>query len=71
MQIYGDKRCPATKLSYVEYDKVVKALGGDGENITRPEDLKAAYERMLKSDVPYVVNVHVGADELRAASLSV
>ncbi len=71
LQIYGDKRCPATKLSYVEYDKVVKALGGDGENITRPEDLKAAYERMLKSDVPYVVNVHVGADELRAASLSV
>lgn len=39
------------------YDDVVKALGGDGETVTRPGDLDAALRRAFDSSVPYLVNV--------------
>jgi acetolactate synthase-1/2/3 large subunit len=39
------------------YDQVVKALGGDGELVTRPQDIGAALDRAFASVVPYLVNV--------------
>jgi acetolactate synthase-1/2/3 large subunit len=39
------------------YDQVVKALGGDGELVTRPQDIGAALDRAFASEVPYLVNV--------------
>ncbi|MFZ0158031.1 MAG: thiamine pyrophosphate-dependent enzyme, partial [Kineosporiaceae bacterium] len=39
------------------YDLVVKALGGDGELVTDPEQIGAALRRGLASSVPYCVNV--------------
>ncbi len=39
------------------YDDVVKALGGDGELVTRPGDLAGALRRAFDSPVPYCVNV--------------
>lgn len=43
---------PATR-----YDEVVRALGGAGETVTRPEHLAAALDRAFAADVPYLVNV--------------
>ncbi len=39
------------------YDKVVQALGGDGETVTEPAKIGAALDRALDSGVPYLVNV--------------
>ncbi len=39
------------------YDKVVEALGGYGELVDRPEEIKPALERAFKSGLPACVNV--------------
>jgi acetolactate synthase-1/2/3 large subunit len=43
---------PATR-----YDQVVEALGGHGELVQRPDELRPALERALAADVPALVNV--------------
>jgi len=43
---------PATR-----YDEVVEALGGRGELVERPDQLKGALERALAADAPALVNV--------------
>jgi acetolactate synthase-1/2/3 large subunit len=43
---------PATR-----YDKVVEALGGYGEMVERPEEIRPALERAFKSGVPACINV--------------
>jgi acetolactate synthase-1/2/3 large subunit len=39
------------------YDEVVRALGGGGETVTRPDDIGPALDRAFASGVPYLVNV--------------
>lgn len=39
------------------YDEVAKALGGDGELVTRPDGIGPALDRAFASGVPYLVNV--------------
>src|ERR671937_736749 len=39
------------------YDKVVEALGGHGECVDRPEQIRPALERAFKSGLPACVNV--------------
>jgi acetolactate synthase-1/2/3 large subunit len=39
------------------YDEVVQALGGHGELVERPEDVRAALERAFAAGVPALVNV--------------
>lgn len=39
------------------YDRVVQALGGAGETVTSPDDIRPALQRAFDSDVPYLVNV--------------
>ena len=39
------------------YDEVVRALGGAGEIVTRPQDIAPALRRAFGSGVPYLVNV--------------
>jgi acetolactate synthase-1/2/3 large subunit len=39
------------------YDEVVRALGGAGELVRRPQDIGPALDRALASGVPYLVNV--------------
>jgi acetolactate synthase-1/2/3 large subunit len=41
----------------LRYDDVVTALGGAGETVAKPADLRAALERGFDSGVPYLVNV--------------
>jgi acetolactate synthase-1/2/3 large subunit len=43
---------PATR-----YDEVVAALGGHGELVERPEELRGALERAFSANVPALVNV--------------
>jgi acetolactate synthase-1/2/3 large subunit len=39
------------------YDEVVRALGGAGEIVTRPQDIAPALRRAFGAGVPYLVNV--------------
>jgi acetolactate synthase-1/2/3 large subunit len=56
MFLYGysvaAKLRPATR-----YDQVVEALGGHGELVERPDQLRGALDRALSADVPALVNV--------------
>ena len=42
---------------HTRYDEVVKALGGAGEIVTRPDGIAPALRRAFGSGVPYLVNV--------------
>ena len=55
--LYG--RPVATDLLQSRYEQVVQGLGGYGEFVDRPEDLKSALERALASQKPTLLNVAV------------
>ena len=60
--IFGADRLVATELRSTRYDKVVEALGGHGEHVTRPADIVPALERAFASDKPALVNVEIRKD---------
>jgi acetolactate synthase-1/2/3 large subunit len=61
LALYG-QLC-ATQLNYTRYDKVVEALGGHGEHVTRPEEIRPALERAFASGKPACINVELEQDQ--------
>jgi len=55
--LYG--RAVATDLRQSRYEQIVQGLGGYGEFVERPEDLKPALERALAAGKPALLNVAV------------
>ena len=55
--LYG--RAVATDLRQSRYDQVVQGLGGYGEFVERPDDLKPSLERALAANKPALLNVAV------------
>ena len=53
----GTGRVVGSDLGYVRYDKVVEALGGYGEAVDKPEDIRPALERAFASGLPACINV--------------
>jgi acetolactate synthase-1/2/3 large subunit len=60
--IYGWNRLQGTLLNFTRYDKVVEALGGHGELVERPDQLRPALERAAASGKPALVNVVIRQD---------
>jgi acetolactate synthase-1/2/3 large subunit len=60
--VYGWDRLAGTLLNFTRYDKVVEALGGHGELVERPEELRPALERAAASGKPALVNVIIRQD---------
>ncbi len=60
--LYGTDRLVATELSYTRYDRVVEALGGHGEHVTKPDDIGPALERAFAVGRPALVNVEMRKD---------
>jgi acetolactate synthase-1/2/3 large subunit len=60
--VYGWDRLEAVLLNRTRYDKVVEALGGHGEYVERPEELRPALERAAASGKPALVNVDIRQD---------
>jgi acetolactate synthase-1/2/3 large subunit len=60
--VYGWDRLQATLLNYTRYDKVVEALGGHGEFVTEPGQIRPALERAAASGKPALVNVIIRQD---------
>ncbi len=56
----GANTTPGRSLGFAQrYHDVVEALGGHGELVTRPGDIRPAIERAFASGKPACVNVHV------------
>ena len=51
-------RKPGRELGYTQFDKIAEALGGYGESVEKPEDIRPALERAMSSGAPAIVNVH-------------
>jgi acetolactate synthase-1/2/3 large subunit len=62
INMYGADRIVATELLPTRYDKVVEALGGHGELVTEPKQIRPALERAYASGKPACVNVMIRQD---------
>ena len=50
-------RKPGRELGFTRFDKVAEALGGYGELVVDPNDIRPALERAFDAGVPAIVNV--------------
>jgi acetolactate synthase-1/2/3 large subunit len=57
VQMFGEEKSPATLLAPTRYDRVVEALGGHGEYVTEPSQIRPALERAVDSGKVACVNV--------------
>ena len=62
VMMYGRERLVATELAPTRYDKVVEALGGYGELVTEPDQIRPALERAYASGKAACVNVMIRKD---------
>jgi acetolactate synthase-1/2/3 large subunit len=60
--LMGWDRLDGTLLNPTRYDKIVEAMGGHGENVTRPEELRPALERAAASGKAACINVMIRQD---------
>jgi acetolactate synthase-1/2/3 large subunit len=58
----GWDRLDGTLLNATRYDKVVEALGGHGELVEHPDELRPALERAAASGKPSLINVMIRQD---------
>ncbi|MCA0452918.1 MAG: hypothetical protein LCI00_02955 [Chloroflexi bacterium] len=56
-QMLGEERAIATSLAPTRYDKIVEAMGGHGEGVEDPANIRPALERAFASGQPACVNV--------------
>ena len=66
-RMFYPDRLVATDLGRRPYHAMVEALGGHGELVTNPDQLRPALERAAASGLPALVNVHVD-ETFRASS---
>ncbi len=62
VQLFGPEKSPGTLLAPTRYDKVVEALGGYGEHVTEPAQIRPALERAVASGTVACVNVMLDPD---------
>jgi acetolactate synthase-1/2/3 large subunit len=62
VQMFGADKSPATLLAPTRYDEIVKAMGGWGELVTEPSQIRGALERAVKSNTVACVNVMIDPD---------
>jgi acetolactate synthase I/II/III large subunit len=55
--MFGEDKSPGTLLAPTRYDLIVKAMGGWGENVTDPAQIKPALRRAVESNTVACVNV--------------
>ncbi len=68
---YGPERGRvANELSPLRYDRVVEAMGGYGENVTEPSQIRPALDRARSSGKPALINVMVARDVFSSSTKS-
>lgn len=58
-ELQGRDRTVGCELRATRYDIVMQGFGGEGENITSPDEVGPAVERAFKSRRPYLLNVNI------------
>jgi acetolactate synthase-1/2/3 large subunit len=67
--LYGEGNAPASVLSQAAgYHRMVEGLGGHGEFVTEPNEIRPALERAFEAGVPACLNVLVDPSLMRRAS---
>ena len=51
-------RKPGRELGFTRFDLIAESLGGYGEMVEKPDDIKPAIERAIDSGLPSIINVH-------------
>jgi acetolactate synthase-1/2/3 large subunit len=59
MPISDGDRALGRHLGWARYDKMVEALGGHGEFVERPEEIRPALKRAFASGLPAAINVMI------------
>ncbi len=54
------------RLGFTRYDRLVEVLGGHGEWVEKPEDIRPALQRAFGSGLPACVNVKTDPNVLPA-----
>ena len=67
----GWDRLDGTLLNPTRYDKIVEAMGGHGENVNSPEELRPALERAAASGKAACINVNIRQDREWAGGIYV
>ena len=62
VQMFGEDKSPGTLLAPTRYDEIVKAMGGHGEHVTDPKQIRPALERAVASNTVACVNVMLDPD---------
>ena len=70
IQMVGEERAIATALAPTRYDKVVEALGGYGEHVTKPEEIGPALVRAFDSGRAACLNVDLDPRGMAKTSAS-
>jgi acetolactate synthase-1/2/3 large subunit len=58
-ELQGGRETVACELQYARYDLVMKAFGGGGESIERPDEVRPALDRAFAAGIPYCINVKI------------
>ena len=67
--LYGEGNAPASVLKQdVGYERMVEGLGGYGERVTDPKEIRPALQRAFDSGVAACINVMVDAKLMQRAS---
>jgi thiamine pyrophosphate-dependent acetolactate synthase large subunit-like protein len=67
--LYGPGNAPASELDpEAPYHRMVEGLGGYGEKVTAPDQIRPALERAFESGVPACLNVMVDPSLMKRAS---
>jgi acetolactate synthase-1/2/3 large subunit len=70
MERYGPiKGEAANRLTPLRYDRIVEAMGGYGEQVTEPSQIRPALERARRSGKPSCINVMVDPDVFSSGTM--
>lgn len=67
---FGKGRCPGLDLGYVPYHKLVEALGGYGEEVKEPDQIRPALERAARAGACALVNVLTDQEVISPGSVA-
>jgi acetolactate synthase I/II/III large subunit len=71
IQKYGEDRGDVgNKLGDVKFDKFAKMLGGYGEEVREPKDIRPALERARESGKPALINVWIDQDAFAPGTMN-
>jgi acetolactate synthase-1/2/3 large subunit len=65
---FGPGKLIATELGFVPYHKVVEAMGGYGELVEKPDDIRGAIGRAFDSGKVSLINVLTDPDVISPGS---